>query len=288
MIRIYIITAFLILTTGTSTLSAQTDSTAGSFYKITLSDGSNFIGSILAETQYAISIRTITNIEMTIPKNQIKSMKKHTGEIVFGESYRADPNRTRLFFAPTARSLKSGQGYFSDYEIFFPMLAVGIADVVTLAGGMSLIPGASNQAFYIAPKITPLHSETFDLAGGVLYISVPGDNESWNVGIAYSVATFGTERAALTCGLGWGFAEGEFANEPIILLGGELRASNSIKFITENWIPPSSDVVLCSFGIRFFGDQLAADLGLLTPLGGRTEGFPFMPWVGFVYNFGIE
>ena len=287
MSRIYIVIVILILTAGNSFLSAQTDSTAEGLYKITLSDGSNYIGSILAETQYAISIKTITNIDMTIPKNQIKSMIKHTGEILFGESYRADPNRTRLFFAPTARSLKSGQGYFSDYEIFFPMLAVGIADVVTLAGGMSLIPGASEQALYFAPKITALHLEKFDLAGGVLYIHIP-DDESFNFGIAYGVATIGTERASLTCGLGWGFAEGEFANEPIILLGGELRASNSIKFITENWIPPSSDVVLCSFGIRFFGDQLAADLGLLTPLGGRTEGFPFIPWVGFVYNFGIE
>lgn len=286
--RIYPIIAVLILTLCNSFLVAQSDSTNVGLYKITLSDGSNFIGSILAETQLELKFKTVSNIEMTIPKYQIRSMKKYTGEIVFGEPYRNDPNHTRLFFAPTARALKAGQGYFSIYEIFFPMLAVGIADVVTLAGGMSLIPGASNQAFYFAPKITPLHLENFDLAGGVLYINVPDAKETAGIGIAYSVATYGTDRAALTCGLGWGFAEGEIANEPIILLGGELHASNSIKFMTENWIPPNSDVVLCSFGIRFFGDQLAADLGLLTPLGGETEGFPFMPWVGFVYNFGIE
>ncbi|MBI5022336.1 MAG: hypothetical protein HZB59_12950 [Ignavibacteriales bacterium] len=287
MFKIFVIYFFLMLIIGTSILPAQTDSTAESSYKITLSDGSNFIGTILTETQYQIKLRTISNIEMIIPKDQIKSMIKYSGEIIFGVPYRSDPNRTRLFFAPTARSLKSGQGYFSDYELFFPMLAVGIADRITLAGGMSLIPGAEEQALYFAPKITAIHSEKFDVAGGVLFIHVP-DDESYNFGIAYSVATYGTDRAALTCGLGWGFVEGELADEPIILLGGELRASNSVKFITENWIPPNSGVALCSIGIRFFGDQLAADLGLLTPLGGATKGFPFMPWVGFVYNFGLE
>lgn len=58
------------------------------------------------------------------------------------------------------------------------------------------------------------------------------------------------------------------------MLGGELRISNSIKFIL-------------SLGIRFFSENLAADLGFVLPAGSRIKGFPFIPWVGFTYNFGV-
>jgi len=285
--KLFVFTLLVLLSAGFSNLSAQQDSAASALYKITLSDGSELFGTVQSESGAEIKFTTVSKVEMTISKHQIRSMEKTSNKIVNGEIRRSDPNKTRLFFAPTARSLKSGQGYFSDYELFFPMIAVGVGNVVTLAGGVSLIPGASGQAIYLAPKVTPLHVKNADVAAGVLYISIPDDHDSWNVGIAYGVGTYGTDEAALTFGLGWGFTEGDFANKPIVLLGGELRLSNSVKLISENWIPPSSDFALASIGIRFFGDQLAADLALVTPLGARTTGFPFMPWVGFVYNFGM-
>ena len=37
-----------------------------------------------------------------------------------GVYWGTDPNHTRLFFAPTARALKKGAGYFADYELVFP------------------------------------------------------------------------------------------------------------------------------------------------------------------------
>lgn len=106
--------------------------------------------------------------------------------MVRGELWRTDPNHTRLLFAPTARALKAGQGYFSVYEIFFPFVAVGVTDFFTLSGGFSLFPGVESQLLYIAPKITPVHLEKFDLAAGVLYIKIPEEDEG--AGILYSVA----------------------------------------------------------------------------------------------------
>jgi len=38
--------------------------------------------------------------------------------------------------------------------------------------------------------------------------------------------------------------------------------------------------------VRFFGEDLAADLGFIYPAGSKITGFPFIPWLGFVYNFG--
>lgn len=266
---------------------SQQDTTSQRPTKLVLRDGSELIGTIVKEDSVSIFFNTIGNISMTIPKNQVKAREQLSGQVEGGQYIRPDPNHTRLFFAPTARPLESGQGYFSAYQIFFPFLAVGVADVLTLAGGISLFPGAESQIFYLAPKVTPVEIDNLSLSGGVLYInSTSGGSDG--VGIIYGVTSFGSQRASLTAGLGWGFSGDETADKPIIMLGGELRASNSIKFITENWFPPDSDIAFLSFGIRFFGESLAADLGLIYPAGSRITGFPFLPWLGFAYNFGTD
>ena len=148
-----------------------------------------------------------------------------------------------------------------------------------------MIPGAESQIFYIAPKITPFHLKNIDLSAGVLYVNVTSGSAS-GVGIVYGIGTYGTSDGAVTAGLGWGFAEGELSNKPILLVGGEYRVARNIKFITENWIPPGTDLIVFSFGIRFFGESLAADLGFIRPSKFGSSGFPFIPWVGFAYNFG--
>lgn len=270
-----------------ATCFSQQDTTSQRPTKLILADGSELIGTIVEEDSVSIVFKTLSNISMTIPKNQVKIREHLSGQVVGGQYVRPDPNHTRLFFAPTARPLSSGQGYFSAYQIFFPFLAVGIADFLTLAGGISLLPGADAQLFYLAPKITPLQVDNLSLAGGVLYMGITsGGTEGF--GIIYGATTYGTQTASLTGGLGWGFYGDETADRPIIMIGAELRASNSIKFITENWFPPGSDVAILSFGIRFFGENLAADLGFVYPAGSRITGFPFFPWLGFAYNFGTK
>jgi hypothetical protein len=249
--------------------------------RITLTDGSKLIGKIVSDSTSKVVFRTSSGVQMEIDKSSIEEIKFIEGEWVKGEFIREDPNQTRLFFAPTARALKQGRGYFSAYEIFFPMLAIGITDFITLAGGMSLFPGASEQIIYIAPKVRLVHLDNFDLAGGVLYMSV----SDHTFGITYGVATVGTSTASLTLGLGWGFVDSELSDDPSLVIGGEVQLSNSIKLITENWFPPKMDGGLVSFGIRFFGESIAGDFGLMRSTNSSSSGFPFLPWVGFVYNF---
>ncbi len=52
-----------------------------------------------------------------------------------GKYWFPNPNATRLFFAPTARMLKKGEGYFADYFIFFPTFTFGVTNNFTLGGG---------------------------------------------------------------------------------------------------------------------------------------------------------
>jgi hypothetical protein len=271
---------------------AQEDTEITELYRIELKDGSVFIGNIISETDADIRFKTTADIEVSIPKSQIRKKEMVSGQMVRGELWRADPNRTRLFFAPTGRALKAGQGYFSVYQIFFPFIAVGVTDFLAIAGGISLFPGASSQLLYVAPKITPVRVNKFDLSAGVLYIRIPDgddgdDGDDVNkAGIIYGVGTYGTEKAALTVGIGFGYAGDDVADKPVFAVGGEIRASRKVKFITENWLIPDSEVQIVSFGLRFFGDNLAADFALVYAAGGDVEGFPFLPWIGFAYNFG--
>jgi hypothetical protein len=267
--------------------SQRDSSHVSNICRLLLKDGSEIVGSILKEDSALVDFQSVSKIRMSVPRDQIKAIAPVAGSVVDGEFRRSDPNYTRLFFAPTGRALKNGQGYFSAYEIFFPFLAVGVGDIVTLAGGISLLPGAENQIFYFAPKITPLHLQNLDVSAGILYLNAFGSDFSGG-GIVYGVGTYGSSDHALTVGLGWGFAGGEIANKPILLLGGELRLTNSIKLISENWIPPGTDLIVYSFGFRFFGDNVAADLGFFRPSKMDTGGFPFIPWLGFAYNFGAR
>src|SRR5688572_21282328 len=126
---------------------------------------------------------------------------------------RGDPNYSRLLFAPTGRPLKKGDGYFSDYELLFPGVAYGLTDNVTLAGGVSVIPGLGldEQLFYISPKVGFKLGERASVAVGALVAAAgggEGDGESAYIGFA--VGTFGGPRRSLTVGLGLGDTSGQF------------------------------------------------------------------------------
>jgi len=270
-------------------LSGQSPMTLKKPVRLILNEGSELVGAIQAEEGDTIRFLTAGGLYLAVPRSQIRSCIALPGRIEEGRYLRPDPNQTRLFFAPTARPLNGGQGYFSAYEVFFPFLAYGVGANLTLAGGMSLIPGATTQLFYLAPKITLYNSDRLSLAGGGLYLNTTAAFEEFSgAGIVYGVGSYGTDRAAATLGLGWGFYGDDFANDPILMLGGELRVSSSVKFITENWFPPKSEAYPLSWGVRFFGDRLAADIALIYPAGVRTSGFPFLPWLGFAYNFGLS
>ena len=268
-----------ILLISANMIIAQTDTTA--IYRIILNDDSELLGKIKNENDSLVFFTTNAGLELSLDKKMIKERKVVRGEWKGDTFLRADPNRTRLLFAPTGRTLSAGEGYFSAYEIFFPFLAIGITDFITLSGGMTLFPGADQQIIYIAPKVRAVHIDNFDLSGGVLYAHV----EDENFGILYGVTSYGTSRASLTVGLGWRFVNGETADNPALMVGGEIQVSNSVKFITENWKFPDAEDLLVSFAIRFFGEHLAADFGLLTTTGKVEIGFRFIPWIGFAYNF---
>ncbi len=263
-------------------------------------DGSTNIGRIVEIGDEEIAFETDLGI-IHIPISKIKHIETVPVTLIRkGEFWFPNPNITRLFFAPTARMLKQGKGYFSDYYIFFPGFAYGITDRVTLGGGLSIFPGVdiNDQLFFVAPKFGLIQEKTFSLALGTLLVRIPRyeddvtpdtpegfqEDDPEVAGILYGVTTFGQPDASLTAGLGYGFVDGNLADRPMVMIGGEKRLTRRTAFVTENWIFPGIDQPLISYGIRFFGKRLSVDLGLINVIG---EGaiFPGVPYIDFVVQF---
>ena len=73
------------------------------------------------------------------------------------------------------------------------------------------------------------------------------------------------------------------------MVGGQTRLSKSIALVSENWIVLDGDTGLGQqpFGLalRFFGERLSADIGVVLVGEVLDEGFP-VPWVSVSYHFG--
>ena len=269
---------------------------AGNKQIITLDDGSSLVGRITDIRNGNITF--VSNIgETVIAIDKIKSIEEVSdSSFREGKYWFPNPNRTRLYFGPTARMLKAGEGYISDTYIFFPGFGLGLTDNVTIGGGMSIFPGLNfgDQLFYLTPKIGLKATKSADLAVSALILRIPNytkdsgfsglEDNSYIIGVLNIVGTIGTADKSLTAGLGYGFADGELADRPAVILGGEYRFARRLSFVSENWILPGVDVPMVSYGVRFFSENLAADLALFNILDNDAV-FPGIPYLDFVWNF---
>ncbi len=260
---------------------------------ITLEDGSTLVGRTAEIRDNDILFETDMGV-MTIEIGKIREFKEvSSSSFREGKYWFPNPNRTRLYFSPTGRMLKAGEGYFTDIYVLFPGVSFGVTDNITVGGGFSLFPGLAidEQVFYFTPKVGINTGGDFDFAVSGLILRIPGSDDDdvigddpFYIGILFGSATVGSEDKSLTFGLGYGFVEDDFADRPAIILGGEYRLARRLSFVSENWIFPSYDTPLISYGIRFFGESLAVDLALFNVLD-EDAIFPGIPYLDFVWNF---
>jgi len=247
---------------------------------VTLKDCSTIFRRILAVNADTVSFQSQAGT-IQLSAGAIRAIKEiSTDDLREGEYWFPNPNYTRLFFAPTGQMLKKGEGYFSDYELFFPGFAYGLTDNVSIGGGVSLFPAdVEEQVYYLTPKVGISVSDKVHLAAGMLFAGTQGGTG----GIYYGVGTFGDGNASVTLGGGYGFAGGKIESKPVGMLGGEWRVARRIGLVTENYLlPVSDDNVLYSFGVRFLGEKITTDLALVNVVGSGVIG---VPYVDFVFRF---
>ncbi|MGD8278296.1 MAG: hypothetical protein PVH00_09740 [Gemmatimonadota bacterium] len=267
-------------------LRAQAVEQTDTVYRVRLADGSTLYGRVVESSEARVVVLTEAGVRVEVERSQIRDMTPLAGRLVNGQVWPEDANRTRLFFGPTGRALGDGEGYVGLYELFFSFIAVGIGDRVTLAGGTPIFPGAIGDVIYLAPKVTLVNEDRLQFAAGALSFFLTESIDEGSVGIAYGVLTMGSADDAVTLGAGWGFAlggdESSIADEPVIMMGLERRASRSIKLISENYYAAGD--LLVSGGIRFLGERFSADVGLAGALGTGDSSFG-LPILSVAWRF---
>ena len=278
---------------GANPLASPGPADALEMVSVALTDGTVLTGGIVEESEDSITILTPAQFTAAIPRSSIVSVTPVRGHMVAGVHQRFDPNYSRLMFAPTGRPLRQGDGYFSDYYVFFPGVSYGLTDRLSLTAGLSVFPGAGldQQVLTLAPRYGLYVSDELAVSVGTLYMTVAGEG---SVGIAFAAGSAGPPDKCLTVGVGLGYAKEaghtvDWANHPVILVGGNVRLSNSVALVSENWFITGEGLGLegqpLGIALRFFGERLAVDVGAIIIGEVMKEGFP-IPWLSFVYHFG--
>lgn len=270
-------------TTGTADLRPTPE---GRVTQIVLRDGSSLYGRVLEVT--ATTVRFASSIgETSISRASIAAIRQVDPKAIHdGQIWPEDPSRTRLFFAPTGRMLRTGETYFADAYIFFPSLQYGISDQVTVGGGMSAFPGVGldEQLYYVTPKVGVYSSPTVNVAVGVLAAGARWISDQTPVGLGYGVATFGDEDGSVTTGAGFGFTRTTASSAAVLMLGGSQRVSKSVALLSENYYFAAlgGGGSLFSGGVRFMSERIAVDVALV---GCGGCGAVVAPYLSFIYRW---
>ncbi|MEO1477033.1 MAG: hypothetical protein AAFV01_00500 [Bacteroidota bacterium] len=256
--------------------------------RVTLTNGTVLVGVILEESADSVVLRTEDGLQTTIPRANIEEV----GPLLERGFRRYDPIPSRLFIAPTGRTMSAGTGRISGYYIL-PSVAYSPSDRLDLSFASS-IPTGGFTLFNFNVKGQLVRSEYMTIAVGAnAFVPVGSDLDGTGVaGTVYAALTAGSPANAFTFGVFGVYAsdyeDAEFGEGALVLAGYERQVSNSVKLISENYIGIGSG----GFGggslagVRFFGDRVAGDLALGFGWGeGGLEISP-IPYVGVSYTFG--
>ncbi|MEO8500411.1 MAG: hypothetical protein ABI565_05805 [Vicinamibacteria bacterium] len=274
--------------------------------RVLMKDGSSLRGRIVDQNPDRLKIVTVGGLAMDIPRASVDRIETFAAADAPRPS---DSNDTRLLFSPTGRPLAKGEGYFSDHYVVFPGVAYGLTDNISVGGGLSVVPGLgfNDQLYYGTARVGRQFSDRFAASGGIL-LARGGDGETDTLGVGFVTATIGKPDKSLTIGGGvvrtvteeysytqsaGGAGQGNYRNKasyaPVVMVGGTARLSRRLALVSENWLVLSKDFKLSeqpfALAVRFLGDQLTADVGVVLVGNVIQEGFP-LPWLSVTYHFG--
>ncbi len=278
-----------------SFLTAQTSNKSGKNLTVfRTTEYKSYIGYIETEDSDSISIKTFNDEAHTLSKSDIFISYPFTGRIKNGKLQRSDPNSSFYIFSPSAFAIKNGKLFCRDFCLFFPSLNYGLANIASAQAGIFWYPGMDyeNTPYVGSLKITAFETKIFSLAAGATYINLPVIQKEriLSTGFAFVTGTFGDRYNHASVSAGWGYIqkEDEWKQEdkPIFVAAANLRIFNFASFITENWFFPDDKIedALLTTVIRFFGRQVAVDVGMTFSPNSIKEKETPIPVINFTYH----
>lgn len=255
---------------------------------------SSYIGTIIEEYSDSILIKTYQGDNYTFANSNILITFPFTGRIKNGRLQKKDPNSSFYLFSPSAFAIENGKLYCRDFCLFYPSLNYGLANIISAQVGLLWYPGMDyeNTPFVGNLKITAFETNIFSLATGVTYINLPVIQKEriLSTGFAFITGTFGNRYNHASVSAGWGYiqkeSEWEREDKPIIIAAGNLRVLDFVSIVTENWFFPDEEIEnsLLSIALRFFGRQIAVDLGATFTANSIQEKIAPIPVVNITYH----
>lgn len=270
---------------------------ANPIIKIVMLDGNIFQGERLAVTSESIIIQSITLGKLSIPFDQIKSLELLDDSVLKkGEIWNRNIAGLSNFISPSGYSLRQGEGQYHNFMVIWNEVSYGFTDFFSLGlgfEGLSIAGGSPPVVTLNAKFAFPVIKNGYHISMGSYFLGVP-DSESGSslVAAPYLVNTFGSRDQHISIGVGYGYFDNQFADNPIITISGQYRFSGGFALITDNYIIPyisdddeSSPFVITiggrlirkritwDFGLGFYGDE------------GRPNVIP-LPIIGIRVPFG--
>lgn len=267
-------------------------------YRVTLNDKSSYIGEITEETTSTlVLINQTTGVKTELPTTQIQKKELLSeSSIKNNEYWFENPNATRYLFGTSAFNLKKGEGYYQNTMLLLNSFNVGITDYFSIGGGIeflstfiTLSEGNFNPIIYFTPKVGFSVADNIHVGGGVLLANIPqfGETSNTGLGMLYGLGTYGNLDHNVTATIGWGSVDGNSFNKPLITVSGMTRVAKKTALVTENWLIPtdSSYEPIFSYGVRFFGENIAVDLAFINNWDIAQSLLIGTPYVNFVVKF---
>lgn len=266
------------------TVNGQVKDTCKVFLVETL-DGNEYIGSVVKDTLNILVLKTEKIGTITVHRSDIVKIRLLKKEhIIGGTAWYENIQATRYFWAPNGYGLKKGEAYYQNMWILYNQAGYGFSNYFSV--GVGLVPmflfSSDVTPVWVTPKFSiPLKENKINLGVGVLAASLLGESNS-SFGIVYGVTTFGSRDKNLTIGMGYGYASGNWVNNPIVMVSTMIRTGKRSYFMSENYYYKGGNgsLVIITLGGRSLIKKVAVDYGLVVPFHPSIEEFIAIPWLG--------
>jgi hypothetical protein len=258
-----------------SNVLAQSDSLE--VKKIILIDDSEFVGSVVSETDEIINFRTNAGVEIEIKKSLVKEIENISNEGLGKTKRRYRPGDHELFIMPTAYTMEDNQWYLSDYELFLLNFTYA-ASPNTHIGIFTLFPMTSDflRTITLGVKQNYMRSEDFQAA---LWGTYTPEASGLSLGNVFSYGKGGSSFHIGLSGMtglddesdGWLF---------VYMVGGRVDLSRKICLMAEytnaSTAAENGFEGIITFGFRFIGESVSWELAGMRPLAGTGDADFFM------------
>ena len=292
MLKIRILYTLIIFSTFLFTQNKDNAWSELTVFKTT--DYKSYIGIIEKEDSDSISIKTYKGDNYTFANSNMLLSFPFTGRIKNGRLQKRDPNSSFYLFSPSAFAIENGKLFCRDFCLFYPSLNYGLANIVSAQAGLFWYPGMDygNTPYVGNLKITAFETNIFSFAAGVTYVNLPiiQKEKIYSTGFAFITGTFGNRYNHASVSAGWGYiqkeSEWQREDKPIIIVAGNLRLLDFASFVTENWFFPDEKIEdsLLTMALRFFGRQMAVDLGATFTVNSIQEKVAPIPVINITYH----